>query len=165
MKGHERGAAQHEQHRRRGQVAVGDPERVPEQQLLEPLRGVGRERQQRAEPHQAGDRHGGAGVRADARVARREGDQRSGHERSAAGAEQERRARERREHEAGEEAVRERLGAVREPLRDHPEAERAAEPSHQCQLEQRAPVDAGAQGVDQEVEHVHVSGRARGAGP
>ena len=50
MEGHQRGAAEHEQGGGRDQVAVGDPERVAEEQLLEPLRRVGREREQRAEP-------------------------------------------------------------------------------------------------------------------
>jgi len=106
VQGHERGATQHQQNRRGGQVAVGDPERIAEQQLLQSLRGVRRKREQRAEPHQAGDRHGGAGVRADARVARGEGDQRGGHERAAGGAQQQRRAGERCEHQTGQEAVR-----------------------------------------------------------
>ena len=61
---------------RGGEVAVGDPERVAEQQLLQALGRVRRERQQRPEPDQAGDRHGRAGVGPDARVARRQGDQR-----------------------------------------------------------------------------------------
>ena len=164
VQGHQGGAAEHEQGRGRDQVAVGDPERIAEEQLLEPLRRVRRQREQRAEPDQAGDRHGGAGVRADARVARRERDQRGGHQRPAGGAEQERSAGERREHQAGQEAVRERLGAVGEALGHDPEAERATERSHQGELEQRAPVDAGAQGVDEEVDHLHVSARARGAG-
>ena len=133
MEGGERGAAEHEQRGGRDQVAVGDPERVAEQQLLQPLRRVGREREQRAEAHEAGHRHRRAGVRADAGVARGEGDQRGGHERAARGAEEERRARERGEHEPGEEAVRERLGAVGEPLGDDPEAERAAEASRPSQ--------------------------------
>ena len=49
VEGHERGAAEREQHARGDQVAVGHSERVAEQELLEPLRRIGRERQQRAE--------------------------------------------------------------------------------------------------------------------
>ena len=130
------------------QVAVGHAQRVAEQELLEPLRRVGREREQRSEAHEAGHRHGRAGVGPDARVARGEGDQRGGHERAARGAEQQRRAGERREHEAREQPVRERLGAVGEPLGHDPEAERAAEAADQGKLEQRPAVDAGAQRVE-----------------
>jgi len=164
VQGHEGGAAEHEEARGCGKVAVGDPERIAEEQLLQPLRRVRRQREQRAEPDQAGDRHGGAGVRADARVARGERDQRGGHQRPAGGAEQERSAGERREHQPWEEAVRERLRAVGKALGHDPEAERATEASHQGELEQRTPVDAGAQRVDEEVDHLHVSARARGAG-
>ena len=103
------------------------PERVAEEELLEPLRRVGGEREQGAEAHEPGHRDGRAGVGADARVARRERDQRGRHERAAGGAEQQRRAGERGEHQAGQQPVRERLGAVGEPLRHDPEAERAAQ--------------------------------------
>ena len=141
----QRGAAEREQRRRGHQVAVGHTERVAEQQLLEPLGRVGRERQQRTEADEAGHRHGRARVRADARVAGGEGDQHGGHERAAGGAEQERRPGKRREHQTREQPVRERLGAVGQALGHHPEAERAAEAADQRDLEQRPPVDAGAE--------------------
>jgi len=79
----ERRSAQHKQGCRGGQVAVGHAERVAEQQLLQSLRRLRRQREQRSEPNQTGHSHGGARVRADARVARGERDQRSRHERPA----------------------------------------------------------------------------------
>jgi hypothetical protein len=42
---HEGAAAQHQERGCGGEVAVGDPERIAEQQLLEPLRRVRRERE------------------------------------------------------------------------------------------------------------------------
>ena len=146
--------------RGRDEVGVGHAERVAEEQLLEPLRRVRGEREQRAEAHQARDHHGGAGLRADALVARGERDQRRGHERPAGRAEQQRGAGQRGEHEPGQQPVRERLGGVGQPLDDDPEAERAAEGAEQRDLEQRAAVDAGAERIEQEVERsVPVSAR------
>ena len=65
-----------------------------------------------------------------ARIARGEGDQGGGHERAAGGAEQERRAGERREHQTGKEPVRERLRGCRRAARARPRsrAPRTASP-------------------------------------
>jgi len=164
VQGEQREAAQAEQRGGRDEIAFGHPQRVAEEQLLEALRRVWRQREQRAEADQTRDRHGGARVRADARVASGERDQRGGRERAARGAKQDRGARERGDHEAGQEPVGERLRAVGEALRKDPEPERTAESAHKRQLEQCTTVDARAQRVDHEVEHVHVSDRARARG-
>jgi len=148
-------ATEHEQERRRHEVAVRHAERIAEEELLEPLRSVRSEGEERAEADQAGDSDRGAGVRPDARVARRERDQGGGHERAAGGAEQERRAGEGREHQPREQPVGQGLGAVRQPLGHDPEPERAAQRADHRQLEQRPPVDAGAERIDEEVDHLH----------
>ena len=147
--------ADHGEHRGRHEVRVGHAERVAEQQLLEALRRVGAERQQRAEAHQAGDHHAGGGLRADARVAGRDGDQRGGHRHAAGRPEQQRRPGERGEHEPRQEPVRERLGRVRQPLDHDPEAERPADRPEQGHLEHCAAVDAGAERIQERVEQVH----------
>jgi len=158
------GATKREQCGRRGEVAAGRAQRVAEEQLLESLRRLGRHRQERAEAHQAGHGDRGAGVGAGTGVARREGDQARRGERSARSAEQQRRAGQCRQHEARQQAVGERLRRIGEALGDHPEAERAAERADQCQLGERPAVDAGAEGVEEEVDDLHVNGRVRGAG-
>ena len=88
------------------------------------------------EPEQAGDRHGGAGVGADPRVA--------GGQRDQAGRQPARRPAAPSSSGApasaastrpGQQAVRERLGRVAQPLAQHPEAERAAEAARQHDLE------------------------------
>ena len=75
MQGGERGAAEDRERGRRGQSPSVTPSGSPNSSSCEPLRRVGREREQRAEAEQAGDRDRGGGVRADALVARGERDQ------------------------------------------------------------------------------------------
>ena len=130
------------------QIGIRDPERIPEQELLEPLRGVGRQRQEGTEPHQAGDHHARPGLGADPLVPAGHGDQAGRHEHADPAAEQQRGAGQRREHEAGEQPVGQRLRCVPEPLGGHPEAEGAAHRAEQHHLEQRAPADAGAERVE-----------------
>ena len=137
------------------QVGVGHAERVAEEQLLQALGRVGRERQQRPEPHQPGDHHAGGRLRADARIARATPISTAATATPPDGAEQERGAGQGGEHQAREQSVGERLGGVAEPLDHHPEAEPAAHRPEQRHLEQRAPVDAGAQRVEQRVQEVH----------
>ena len=105
-------AAEREEERGGHEVAVRHAERIAEQELLEPLRSVRRERQQGAEADQPGDRDRSAGIGPHARVARGERDQGGRDERAAGGAEQQRRAGERGEHQPREQSVRERLRAV-----------------------------------------------------
>ena len=72
----ERRAAQYHQHRGGHEVAAGHPERIAEQQLLQALRRVGSEGEQRPQADEPGDRDGGPGVGGDIRVARGKCDQR-----------------------------------------------------------------------------------------
>ena len=65
----------------------------------------------------------------------------AGRERPCRRPEQQRRAGDRRQHEARKQAVRERLAGVGEALAQHPEAERAAEAAGEHQLERRAQLD------------------------
>jgi hypothetical protein len=157
--------ARREQKPGRDQVGVGHTQRIAEEQLLEPLGALRDECEQRSEAHEPGYGHGRAGVRADALVASGEGEQRGGDDRAARRAEQERRAGDRREHEPWEQPVRERLSAVGEPFGHDPEPKRAGERADQRDLEQRAPADAGLDGLQEEVEYLHLSDRrARGGG-
>ena len=117
------------------------PEQVAEQQLLEPRRRLRREREQRARAEQRRDRHGDAEVGADPLVARRERDRAGGDERAAGGAEHERGAGERGEHEPGQQPVAHRLGRVGLAVQQHPDAERAEGEREDQDLEQRAPGD------------------------
>ena len=142
MQGSQGGSASGQQHRGRDQVTGRHPERVAEQKLLEPLRRLGRECEQRAQSDQPRDRHGGPSVGPGARISRREGDQCCGDDCSARGSEQQGRVGQPGEHQPGEESVRQRLRAVCESLAHHPEAERAAEAAREDELEHRAELDA-----------------------
>ena len=75
VKRREREAAGHDQRPCRRDVARGGRQRLAEQQLAEPLRGVGREREQRAEAQQRGDRGGRGRLEPDPLVTRRQCDQ------------------------------------------------------------------------------------------
>ena len=86
--------------RRRDEVRVGHPEWIAEQELLEPRRGVGREREQPAEAEHPGHHDGGGRVRADALVARRDRHERRGHRHTGTRAEQQRGSGQRGQHEA-----------------------------------------------------------------
>ena len=95
----------------RERSASGHAERVAEQQLLEPLRRVGGEREQRAEAHKAGDRDA-VPVSGPTRASRAANAiSAAATSRAAGGAEQQRSAGQRGEHQAGQQAVRQRLGA------------------------------------------------------
>ena len=89
----ERAAAGQRQHGGGDQVAVGHPERVAEQQLLEPRGRIGAEREQAAEAEQAGNGDRRRGVGADARVAAGECDGRRGDRDADHAAEQQRQRR------------------------------------------------------------------------
>ena len=123
------------------QVGAGDAEQVAEQQLLEPRRHLGREREQRAGAEQRGDGHGDAEVGADPLVARRERDRAGGDERAPGGADHQRRAGQRGEHEPGQQPVAHRLGRVGLAVQQHPDAERAEGEREDEDLEQRAAGD------------------------
>ena len=121
-----------------GQVRVAHPERVAEQQLLEARGGVGRERQQPAEAEHARHHHGGGRVGADALVAagerheRRRPPPRPRPAPSSSGA-----PGERGQHEPGQQAVRQRLGRVAEPVAARPRTRarrrsRRAGPPRRC---------------------------------
>ena len=168
----QRRAAEHEQERGGHEVAAGHAERIAEEELLEPLRRVRREREQGAEADQPGDRDRGAGVGPDARVARGERDQRGGHERAAGRAEQQRRARRARRAPARA-AVRARATPRRsasrsvttqKPSAPHSEPTIASSSSARRSMPERS-------GSSEEVDHLHAislaraSGRARGAAP
>ena len=129
------------QHRGGHEVAAGHPERIAEQQLLQALRRVGNEGKQRPEADEPGDRDGGPGVGGDIRVARGKCDQRRRDDRPAQGAEQQRRSSQPGQHQAGQQAVRERLRGVGQALAYDPEAESAAEPSGEHELEHGAQLD------------------------
>ena len=138
---HERSATNGHEHRGGHEVAAGHPERIAEQQLLKALRRVGSEGEQRPEADEPGDRDGCPGVGGDIRVARGERDQRGRDDRPARGAEQQRRPGQPGQHQAGQQAVRERLSGVGQALAHDPEAESAAEPSGEHELEHGAQLD------------------------
>ena len=117
------------------EVGRARAEQVAEQQLAEPRRDVGREREHRAEAERRRDGDADGDLRADARVARRERDQRRGDEHAAGRAEQQRRADERRDHEPRQHRVRERLGGVGLAQVQQPDAERAARRAEHDDLE------------------------------
>ena len=78
-------------------------------------------------------------------------------------AEHQRHAGQRGEHEPGQHPVAERLGRVGVALEQDPDAERPAREPEQDHLEQRAPVDAGAERSMSAVEQSMVSAVRGGA--
>ncbi len=135
------------------QVGAGHAQRIAEQQLLQPRRGVGPQRQQHAEPERAADHDGGGRVRPDPAVARGQRHGQRGHRDPAGGAQDQRRARQGGHHQPGQEPVGQRLRGVGQPVAADPEAERPAEQAQQHDLGQRAAVDPGVQRAGQEVDH------------
>jgi hypothetical protein len=118
------------------QVAVGRAERIAEQELAQPGRGVGRQRERDAEPEQRADRHRDGELRADAPVARRERDEQRGRHDPARRSQHDRQAGQRREHEPGQHRVGQRLGRVRVTQVQDPDAQRAADDPQQHDLGQ-----------------------------
>ena len=109
------------------EVGAGDAEQVAEEQLVQPRRRGGREREQHAEPEEGRDHHGDRGVAPD--LGRAPDRRRS--PRRPRGRRPRRRARaaapaSAASDEAREQRVGERLGAVGELVEDDPAAERAA---------------------------------------
>jgi hypothetical protein len=136
-----------------GDVAARHAQEVAEQQLAQARGDLGRECEQRAEPEQAGDRDGHAGVAAQPLVAAGERDRAGGHEHPSRTPEQQRRACERGEDEPGQHAVSERLGGVALPVEEDPDAERPARHGEDQHLGQRPPHQVARERVGQPGEH------------
>jgi hypothetical protein len=151
----QRGTARDGEDGRRDQVGVAHAEGVSEEELLQPLRRLGRERQQGAKAEHAGDHYPGGRLRADSLVAPGKRDQPGSDQHTAARAEQQRQAGQGSDHQSGQQPVRERLGRVAQPLGDDPEGERSADRPEERDLEQRPAADSGAQRVEEEVGELH----------
>ncbi len=147
--------AEHDRAEARGEreVGVGDAEHVAEEQLLQPRGRVRRQREQRAEAEQAGDDDGDRRVVPDRRRAARDRDGERGDDQPRRAPDHERHAGERGDDEAGQQGVRERLGAVGEAVEDDPASERAAGRAERDDLDERPEVDRVAPGIEQPVEH------------
>src|SRR5439155_8799338 len=104
---------------------------------------------QHAEAEHPRDGDGGRRLGPDAVVARCQGDESGGERDPGERAREQRRADQRRRHEAGEEAVSERLRAVAQAVAHHPEAERAGDGPEQDHLCERVPADARLERLEQ----------------
>jgi hypothetical protein len=148
---------------RRDQIAVAHGEGIAEQELLEPLGSVRGKSEQGPQPQHPGDHHSGRGVRAYALVPSGHGDEDCRQPHARRRPEQERRPRKRGHYQPRQQSVGERLRSVAQPPADHPEGQRAADCPEQGHVEQGPASDAGAPGVEQEIEQLHIN--ARGAAP
>ena len=119
------------------QVAVGDAERVAEEQAAAARRGVSRrQRQQHAEAEQRRHDDGHRGVAADRRACAGERDAGGGDEQPDRPAEQQRQPGSAATTSPGSSACGQRLGAVGELVEDDPAAERAAGDAEQHDLDE-----------------------------
>src|SRR5207253_11159706 len=135
------------------QIAARDAEQVAEEEAVEARRRGRREREQRAEPEERRDDDGDGDVARDRGQPCDERDSRRGDQDAAGGAQEQRQTGERRDDEPGEERVRERLGAVGEPVEDDPAAEHGAERADEEELEERPLHERVAPRMEDRVRH------------
>ena len=138
---------------RHREVAGVDAEQVAEEQLLQPRRRGGRQREHPAQPEQRRDADRDADVARQAPVGGDERDPGRRHQHAPERAQHERRADQRGDDEPGQHPVADRLRRVRVAIEQHPDAERPAGDREDQHLDQRAHDDRRAERVGEPRQH------------
>ena len=137
----------------RKQVARGDAERVPEEDLAEAGRHFRPERQEHAEPEKGRDDDRDCRVGANPALTARQGDRDSGDQQPSTGTQEQRKAGQGRDHEAGQRRVGERFGGVALAVEDQPDAERSTDQAEERDLGQCPLADLAGKRICEPVQH------------
>ena len=124
----------------------------PNSRFWIPGRRLRRQCEHDTEAEERRDDHGNGAVSRDEWQAPGNGDRDRGHQQAGGAAQEQRRADQRRHDEAGEQAMRERLGRIGEAVEDQPATEEAAAPCEQQALQPRAAHDGLGPRVGEEVQ-------------